>query len=105
MVNEIATSSADLLHPVKHNITSISQLRKHKDSLLNSVQQKGLKYYEDIIERIPRSEIVDYQSIIHANFQEIGNSKGDSDMDHKPFFKYQKVWSNYNLSFGEEMRR
>ena len=59
----------------KHNITSISQLRKHKDSLLNSVQQKGLKYYEDIIERIPRSEIVDYQSIIHANFQEIGNSK------------------------------
>ena len=38
----------------KHNITTIAELRARQDELLNDVQKKGLKYYEDILKRIPR---------------------------------------------------
>lgn len=40
----------------EHKITSIELLRKNQD-LLNDTQKIGLKYYEDIIKRIPRDEI------------------------------------------------
>ena len=42
-------------------LTSIAELRERQDELLNDVQKKGLLYYEDILKRIPRSEIVDYE--------------------------------------------
>ena len=45
---------------VEKGITSIADLRKHKDELLNKVQKVGLQYYEDILERIPRTEIDKY---------------------------------------------
>jgi NAD-dependent DNA ligase len=45
---------------VEKGITSIADLRKKQDELLNNVQKVGLKYYEDILERIPRSEIDKY---------------------------------------------
>jgi DNA ligase (NAD+) len=45
---------------VEKGVTSIAELRKHQDELLNKVQKAGLKYYEDILERIPRSEIDKY---------------------------------------------
>ena len=43
-----------------HGIQSIAQLRSRTD-LLNDVQRVGLKYYEDILLRIPRAEIELYR--------------------------------------------
>ena len=44
---------------VDQSITSIPQLRENQQ-LLNDIQKVGLFYYEDILERIPRSEIEKY---------------------------------------------
>ena len=56
---------------IEKGITTIEALRENKQ-LLNDVQQVGLKYYEDILEKIPRSEIDEYKvafddAIIEAN--------------------------------------
>jgi NAD-dependent DNA ligase/DNA polymerase/3'-5' exonuclease PolX len=52
---------------VEKGITSIAQLRENQD-LLNDVQKVGLKFYEDILKRIPRSEIEDYKAIFEKAF-------------------------------------
>jgi DNA polymerase/3'-5' exonuclease PolX len=40
---------------VEQGITTIDQLRANQKQLLNDTQIVGLKYYEDILKRIPRS--------------------------------------------------
>jgi DNA ligase (NAD+) len=52
---------------VEKGITTIAQLRENPD-LLNDVQKVGLKFYEDILKRIPRSEIEDYKAIFQKAF-------------------------------------
>jgi len=52
---------------VNEGITSISQLRENQH-LLNDIQKVGLQYYEDILKRIPRSEIEDYKSNFYKIF-------------------------------------
>jgi NAD-dependent DNA ligase len=47
---------------IEKGITTIEALRENKQ-LLNEVQQVGLKYYDDILEKIPRSEIDDYKVV------------------------------------------
>lgn len=49
---------------VAQGITTIAQLRKNQD-LLNATQKVGLQYYEDILERIPRQEIDEYNGVFH----------------------------------------
>ena len=52
---------------VKAGITSISQLREaihDNPKLLNDKQKIGLKYYEDLLERIPRDEMIEHHKII-----------------------------------------
>jgi DNA polymerase beta len=46
-----------------HGITSIADLRA-KQELLNDVQKLGLKYYEDINERIPREEMLLHEILL-----------------------------------------
>ena len=53
---------------VEAGITSIAQLRSNADEFLNDTQKVGLKYYEDILQRIPRSEIDEYNAIFKKNF-------------------------------------
>ena len=57
----------------KHNVKTISELRKRKDELLNDVQKKGLKYYEDILERIPRKEVDLYEKELKKIFDSVKN--------------------------------
>lgn len=56
---------------VEKGITSIAQLRAREDELLNASQKAGLKYYEDILERIPRKEIDEYNMIFQKAFDDV----------------------------------
>ena len=55
---------------VDKGITTIEQLRENQQ-LLNDVQKVGLKYYEDVMKRIPRSEIQQYESIFESEFKKV----------------------------------
>ena len=57
---------------VDQGITSIAQLRENQQ-LLNDIQKVGLNYYEDILKRIPRSEIEDYKAIFETAFPNQGS--------------------------------
>jgi len=60
---------------VDNGITSIAQLRENQQ-MLNDIQKVGLRYYEDVLKRIPRSEIEEYKSIFESDFKKV--STGDS---------------------------
>jgi NAD-dependent DNA ligase len=60
-------------------ITNIDQLKSKKDKVLNAVQKVGLQYYEDILERIPRSEIDEYKTVFERTFQNTRVSRGSHD--------------------------
>lgn len=55
----------------KHGIKSLVDLRKQPE-LLNSKQKIGLKYYEDLLERIPRKESEIHDKYIVNIFNNIG---------------------------------
>lgn len=57
----------------KQNVTTILELRERKDELLNDVQKKGLKYYEDVLKRIPRKEIDTYEKELKKIFDKVKN--------------------------------
>ena len=48
----------------KHGIKSIEELRAKQDQFLNDKQKIGLKYYEDLLERIPRKETMVHEKYI-----------------------------------------
>ena len=64
---------------ITSGIASIAELRAKQNDVLNDVQKAGLKYYEDILERIPRSEIDEYSVIFNRVFQEIIQGKPESE--------------------------
>jgi NAD-dependent DNA ligase len=64
---------------ITSGITSISLLREKQGEVLNDIQKVGLKYYEDILERIPRAEIDEFHSIFQRVFQEVVKGKPDSE--------------------------
>lgn len=59
---------------VDNGIKTIEELRARQDEL-NDIQKVGLKYYEDILERIPRSEIEEYKQVFNSAFSKDPNSK------------------------------
>ena len=48
----------------KYSIKSIEQLREKQNELLNDIQKKGLKYYEDFLQRIQRDEMNQHEEYI-----------------------------------------
>ena len=52
-------------------LSSIAELRERQDELLNAVQKKGLRHYEDILKRIPRTEVVEYEKIFKKIFDKV----------------------------------
>jgi DNA polymerase beta len=57
----------------KHSIKSIAELRAKQDELLNEVQKMGLKYYEDILERIPRAEMIEHDELLQTHLPKKGH--------------------------------
>jgi len=54
---------------VTAGFTTIEQLKdavKAKPKLLNDKQKIGLKYYDDLLERIPREEMMEHEDILHS---------------------------------------
>jgi DNA ligase (NAD+) len=64
---------------VEQGITTIEQLRANQHQLLNETQKIGLKYYEDILKRIPRQEIECYNTLFkniileNASYEIVGS--------------------------------
>ena len=56
---------------VEQGITTIAQLREKQNEVLNDIQKVGLKYYEDILKRIPREEIDQYDVIFKDVFSKV----------------------------------
>ena len=60
---------------VKKDFKTISDLRQLSESdikkILNDKQIIGLKYYDEIIQRIPRQEIIDYNNMFKNIFKEL----------------------------------
>ena len=63
---------------VDANIKTIDELRTRQDELLNDTQKIGLKYYEQILERIPRTEIEQYEKIFTEHFDKVAKNFPDS---------------------------
>jgi len=59
---------------VDNGFTTIDQLREKQDEVLNTIQRTGLRYYEDIMERIPRSEIDTYSRVFERAFDKVKES-------------------------------
>jgi DNA ligase (NAD+) len=53
---------------VKSGVKTIAELRLKQNDLLNEIQKIGLIFYEDILQRIPRSEIEQYKTIFEKSF-------------------------------------
>ena len=58
---------------VDKGITTIEKLRENQQ-LLNEIQKVGLTYYEDVLKRIPRSEIEEYEQFFDNNFKKVSNT-------------------------------
>ena len=59
-------------------ITTIEQLRERQEDVLNNVQKKGLKYFEDVQLRIPRNEINKFKIRLGEIFNNLKNIDGSS---------------------------
>ena len=66
---------------VKAGITNIDELRSKQNEVLNAVQKTGLKYYEQLQERIPRSEIQEFETIFEDVFAKIAANERGANME------------------------
>ena len=62
---------------IASGVNTIEELRSRQDELLNNVQKIGLKYYEDILEKIPRAEIDGYSTLFQKSFQKVTKDNED----------------------------
>jgi NAD-dependent DNA ligase len=72
------------------NIVTLDQLRERQNELqenklplLNSKQQIGLKYYNDLLKRIERTEIDEYKELFVTNFRETILENNELEENHK----------------------
>ena len=72
---------------VEAGITNIAQLRSRADTLLNDTQKVGLKYYEDILQRIPRSEIDEYNGIFKRIFKSASEKSASVSKDEESVYE------------------
>jgi DNA polymerase/3'-5' exonuclease PolX len=72
------------------NILTLEQLKERQSEiqendlpLLNKKQQIGLKYYNELLKRIPREEIEEFKSLLETNFKEIITENNELEENHK----------------------
>ena len=63
---------------VNVGVKTIDELRVRQNDLLNEIQKVGLRYYEQIQERIPRSEIEEFEKLFKEIFDKVSNSSQDA---------------------------
>ena len=74
MIQAVSEShGASLIDLVNQGISSIEELRERQDELLNDTQKVGLQHYEDLLLRIPRDEIVQFENLFKNEFAKISN--------------------------------
>ena len=66
---------------VDAGIKSIDDLYIRQDELLNDIQKVGLKYNKQIQERIPRSEIEEYEELFTNVFASVSSSSPDANFE------------------------
>ena len=86
---------------VKLGVTSISNLRKRQDELLNNVQKIGVAFYEDIQERIPRQEIIEYETLFNGIFSNIVSNKKGKEKDKKDKFEIVGSYRRGSANSGD----
>lgn len=62
---------------VKSGIKTVQDLELRQNELLNDTQKIGLKYHNQIIQRIPRQEIEEYEHIFSSIFNKLSKSDDD----------------------------
>jgi len=62
---------------VEKGVKTLAELRDRQSELLNDTQRAGLKYYEDILERIPREEVDEYNALFKKEFDVVTNKPED----------------------------
>ena len=62
---------------VGSGIKSMDDLKERQNELLNDIQKVGLYYHKQIMQRIPRSEIEEYDELFKSLFSKISNSSTD----------------------------
>lgn len=60
------TKATELVKEGYKTITELREAIKSNPKLLNDKQKIGLKYYEDLLERIPREEMLEHQDVIES---------------------------------------
>ena len=60
---------------VDAGILTIEQLEQRQADVLNAKQRLGLKYYKDILKRIPRAEIQEYEAVFKESFPAVADAK------------------------------
>ena len=63
---------------VDTGVKTIDELRARQNDLLNDIQKVGLQYYDQLLERIPRSEIEEYEKIFKENFNKVAKGSPDA---------------------------
>ena len=66
---------------VNTGVKTIDELRTRQNDLLNDIQKVGLKYYDQLLERIPRSEIEEYEKIFKENFDKVVKGSPDANFE------------------------
>lgn len=56
---------------VEKGVKTLEELKSRQNELLNEKQRIGLRHYDDILKRIPRSEIDDYVKLFQTSFDDV----------------------------------
>ena len=62
---------------VDAGIKNMHDLKERQNELLNDIQKVGLHYHHQIMQRIPRSEIKEYEELFKTFFSKISSSTSD----------------------------